>query len=352
MFPKLSIKYDKLVNNALVIKTMCDKMGIEVSGVTKVFCGEPKIAMGLLEAGISILADSRIENLIKLQDLSCSKMLLRIPMLSQVDEVVKYADISLNSEISVISALDKATKKLEKIHKIILMIDLGDLREGFFYKEFFKELPQILRFKNIEILGIGTNLTCYGGVIPDKDNLGMLVEISKKIKNHYGLNIKLISGGNSSSLYLVEQENIPFGITNLRIGEAIVLGRETAFGEKITNCFDDIFLLQAEIIEIKYKPSLPIGNIGMDAFGNKPSFQDKGMRKRAIVAIGRQDVNYRDIMPINKNVHILGGSSDHLILDLTESIEEYNVGDIVKFKLNYGGLLSLMTSEYVNKQIE
>jgi predicted amino acid racemase len=158
-----------------------------------------------------------------------------------------------------------------------------------------------------------------------------------------------VSGGNSGSLYLVKTGDIPDGINQLRLGESIVLGRETAFGNQIEGTYDDCFKLIAEVIEVKNKPSLPIGEIGMNAFGNKPGFVDKGLRKRAICAIGKQDINTEDIIPDDKAISILGASSDHLILDITDCDGVYRVGDTVSFKLTYGGILSSMTSEYVTK---
>ena len=40
----------------------------------------------------------------------------------------------------------------------------------------------------------------------------------------------------------------------------------------------DTVKLVAEVIELKRKPSMPIGKIGKDAFGNTPVFEDKGIR--------------------------------------------------------------------------
>lgn len=278
------------------------------------------------------------------------KLLLRLPMISQADEVVEYADISLNSEVETIKRLSDAATLKGEFHKIILMVDLGDLREGIIEEtEIFSTIEEILNLEGVTLVGVGTNLTCYGGVIPDKDNLSKLVRLRKTIERKFGINIEIVSGGNSGSLYPVKTGDIPDGINQLRLGESIVLGRETAFGNQIEGTYDDCFKLIAEVIEVKNKPSLPIGEIGMNAFGNKPGFVDKGIRKRAICAIGKQDINTEDIIPDDKAISILGASSDHLILDITDCDGVYRVGDTVSFKLTYGGILSSMTSEYVTK---
>jgi predicted amino acid racemase len=145
---------------------------------------------------------------------------------------------------------------------------------------------------------------------------------------------------------------MPDGINNLRLGESIVLGRETAFGEQLEGFYDDVFVVKGEIVELKEKPTVPIGEIGMDAFGNKPEFKDRGIIRRAIVAMGRQDIDPDGFRPIDESISILGGSSDHTIIDVTGSKRIYQVGDVVSFKVDYGCLLRAMTSPYVEKVIQ
>jgi len=331
---------------------LCEKKNIKVVGVTKVFCAIPEVAQTMVKGGVEILGDSRIKNLKKLQHIPVPKMLLRIPMKSEVEEVIKYADISLNSEIDTIKSLSEEAKKQRKIHEIILMVDLGDLREGVLKEDVIPIVEQIVKLEGIRLRGIGTNLTCYGSVIPTPDILEELVEIKNSINKKFNLNLDIVSGGNSSSLYLVQNGLIPREITQLRIGEAIVLGRETAFGDRIPHTYDDVFTLEAQIVELKEKPSYPRGILGMDAFGERQVYVDRGIMKRAILAIGRQDVNMNDLIPIDSSIELIGSSSDHLIVNVTNSTYPYKVGDIIKFKLRYGGILSCSTSEYVEKVIE
>jgi len=346
----IEVDLKKIKHNAEVLVSLCKKYGIEVAGVTKSFCGHPDIARSFVEGGVKFLADSRIENLIRLKDIKIPKILLRLPMISEAEAVVEYADISLNSELETIKALSKASIERGITHKIILMFDLGDLREGYFKEEdLFKDIDKIMELEGIKIIGLGTNLTCYGGVIPKEDNLNRLVTLANKIKENYNLDLEFVSGGNSSSLHLLIDNKKVDGINLLRLGESIILGVETAFGNRIDNTYNDAFQLVVEIIEIKEKPSVPIGEIGRDAFGKVPTFVDKGIRKRIICAIGKQDIEFDSIIPIDEGISVLGGSSDHLILDGTDSRIDYKVGDKIRFKLTYGGILRAMTSEYVKK---
>lgn len=351
-YPALKVNLEKLKHNTKVLAEKCNRFGIDIVPVTKVYCGMPEIAKASVAAGAKMLADSRIENIIKLKELDVPKMLLRIPMLSQVEEVVEHVDISLNSEYEVIKALSEKALEKGKVHKIILMIDLGDLREGVWNETAVDFAGRIMELKGVKLVGVGTNLTCYGAVIPNNENLGLLVRLAEEIESRYSIKLDIISGGNSSSIHLVEKGQIPAGINQLRLGESIVLGNETAYGERIEGTYSDVFTYAAEIVELKEKPSVPTGETGMDAFGEKPVFVDRGIRKRAILATGRQDVKVDGLIPMDKDAIILGASSDHLIVDVSDCKKEYKVGDVMEFELSYGALLAAATSEYVSKVIE
>jgi predicted amino acid racemase len=354
MYPKLVIDLNKIRNNLKKITEMVKGNRCSIMIVTKGYCADMEIYKILEESNIDYLADSRIQNLKKYEGTKKGRVLLRLPMNSEAAEVVRYSDISLNSEITTIRSLNEAAAKQGKVHKILLMIDLGDLREGIFFKneeEINKTVEEILKLKNIELFGLGVNLTCYGAVIPKKDNLSVLVEIASKIENKYNIKLNMISGGNSSSVYLLEKNELPEGINNLRVGEAFLLGDETAYSQRLKGFYDDAFTLMAEIIELKEKQSVPIGETGVDAFGNKPVYEDRGIIKRAIIAVGRQDIDPDNLHPIDSKIDILGASSDHLILDMSKSDKEYKVGDTVSFKLSYSSLLRATTSSaYVERE--
>lgn len=351
MYPKIRINTEKYRHNVRYLTDISHKSGISVMGVSKVFCADQYLINILNEENIDFIADSRIENL-KSITTNIPKVLLRLPSFSDAENTILNSDISLNSEMSTIKQLNKFSKIHNIIHGVILMIDLGDLREGIFNEsDLFDTVKSVLKLDNISLKGIGTNLTCFGGVIPTIEVLSKLVDYKTRIEYEFNISLEIISGGNSSNINLLLQNSIPFGINNLRLGEAMILGRETAYGNSIDNTYSDIFTLEAEIIELKDKPSKPIGEIGMNAFGKVPNFIDRGNMLRAILAIGKQDVDYNELIPID-NIEILGSSSDHIIVDVSNSSKIYEVGDIIKFKLTYASILSLMTSKYVGKHYE
>jgi len=350
MYPRVLIDLAKFRNNIEIVKKEMEDKGIEVFGVSKVFSGNPIIAKEYLNAGLKTIAESRLDNLKKLNDMNIQKVLLRLPMHSEIEDVIRYSDISLNSELNTLKLLSQEAIKQGKVHNVILMVDFGDLREGIYEEEeLYSIIRNSLNLDGIKVIGIGTNLTCFGAVIPKISHMNKLVNIKKEVKNRFDIELDYISGGNSSSYYLLGNDEFPQEINNLRIGEIFVCGRETAFGNRVKGTYDDVFVMEAEIIELKVKPSFPIGESGVDAFGNKPVYIDKGNMLRAICAIGRQDVGIDGLILIDEGIEILGGSSDHMILDVTGGKRQYKVGDTIKFKLKYGGILGVMTSEYVKK---
>lgn len=350
--PKLIIHNAKLLHNMRTLVSAAHAQGVQIALVSKVTCAHPAVIDCINQSGADMLADSRTENLNKaVSDLP--KLLLRIGMPQDAEMIVSASDISLESEFDTILALETAAQNQGRKHRVILMIDLGDLREGVFFKDWEQILETAMTVKNcphLELYGTGTNLTCYGSVLPDRDNLGMLISITERLRRELSLPIPIISGGNSTSLQLLLDGTLPKGINHLRLGESVMCGMIPGTYTPIEGCYQDVFRLDATIVECKEKPSYPIGTLSRNAFGETVEYIDKGMMLRAIAAIGRQDVRVDGLTPLDPRIGIIGASSDHLLLDLTQA-PEYRVGDTVSFGLDYGALLSACTSAYVNKEV-
>jgi predicted amino acid racemase len=276
-------------------------------------------------------------------------MLLRIPELSRAFEVVQHADISLNSSIAVLERLSQAAVFLQKRHQVIIMVDLGDLREGVWPDRLVEVVCAAAKLPNLDILGLGANFACYGGVIPTTEKMEMLLELQGACRKATGLDLNTLCGGNSANLPLVLDGGMPKGINFLRVGEAIVLGRNVIDRSPWPGARQDTFRIVAEVVELERKPSIPIGSCGQDAFGGAPEFVDRGVRTRAICNIGRQDVSVDNIQPEDPGIIVLGGSSDHLLLDVEEAVSPVGVGDELAFYPGYSALLSASTSPYVQK---
>lgn len=351
--PRLEIYPDRVEHNACAIVTLCHDHGISVAGVTKVACAHPAVVHALVNAGVDMLADSRLENLqaIRVLNVSLPLMLLRIPAQDRIKEVVEFSDISLNSSVETIRMLSQASQSLGKKHQVILMVDLGDLREGIWPDSLPTVIDQVIHLPGIQLVGLGCNLACYGGVIPTSEKMEQLIDLCEKTRFRTGMELPILSGGNSANLPLIVKSGMPTGINNLRIGEAIQLGRNVLDRSPWPGTRQDTYRIVAQVIELERKPSIPIGLRGQDAFGGTPDFIDRGWRKRAICNIGRQDIVVDNLQPQDSGIVVLGGSSDHLILDVEDATNYLRVGSEVGFFPGYGALLTAATSAYVQKLI-
>jgi predicted amino acid racemase len=352
VYPFLTIDPDKIEHNARVIVDQCRAHGIEVTGVTKGTCGHPDVARAMLRGGVNSIGESRMMNIhsLKAAGVDCRYMLLRLPPLSLAEDVVRSVDVSLNSELSVLAVLSDAACRRGRIHDVIVMVDLGDLREGIWPDDLIPFVEAALRLPGIRIVGLGANLTCFGGVIPTEQNMGALVEYCAAVERKFGIALSCISGGNSSALELIASGRMPKRINHVRIGEAILLGHETAHRRVWPGTHQDAFVLHAEVLELKTKPSVPVGELGEDAFGKVPVFADRGLVKRAVLNVGREDVNIEGLKPLDPGIVILGASSDYMIVDATGATRPIAMGDTLAFRPDYAALLAAMTSPYVEKR--
>ena len=358
--PRLEIDPDKIYHNAHELVARLSDHGISVTGVTKATLGSVEIANTLLQAGVTSLGDSRIENIKALRLAGNSALikdaamlLIRSPMLSQIEQVVKYADMSCNTEIEVIKKLSVEAHKQGRIHQILIMVELGDLREGIMPENLIDTVREVLSLPNILLKGIGTNLACRSGVSPDATNMAMLSELADLIETKFNLRLDVVSGGNSANIQwaLNGTETDTGRINNLRLGEAILLGCEPLQRQPIDGLHTNAITLVAEVIESKFKPSEPTGAIAQSAFGepllsNDHALTDRGIVRQAILAIGIQDIDPSGLQA-PPGIEILGASSDHLVIESVKG--DLFVGEEVTFQLNYSALVRAMTSPFVSK---
>lgn len=349
--PRIEIDLDKIFHNAKTLVSRLKTHSISVTGVTKACCGAPQLARVLARAGVVSLGDSRIENIERMRKAGINTpiTLIRAPMISQVDRVIAVADISLNTEPDVIRALSVAARKAGKQHGVILMVELGDLREGLMPCDVGTAVQIVRQLPNVTFIGLGANLACRNGISPDNDNMGKLSDLATQIDGKADTSFRpmsVVSGGNSSNLDWVFSGGDIGRISNLRLGEALLLGCDPLHRRPIRGLYTDAIRLTAEVIESKIKPSKPWGIIAQTTFGPSSIAQNDGDIFQAILAIGQQDVDPSGLRPPD-DIKILGASSDHLVLDTGTT--QVRVGSEISFLPDYSALLRCMTSPYVDK---
>jgi predicted amino acid racemase len=344
-YPQVRVRLDAIRENTASIASRFDG---DLAAVTKGVCGDPHVAEAMLDGGADWLADSRIGNLRRLdRRFDADRLLLRVPMASEVDEVARVADASLHSELDTLAALAAACRHQDTTHQVIVMVDVGDRREGVLPEDLPSFLGRAADLSGIEIAGIGTNFACMSGLQATPEKVAELREVAASAESALDREIAVVSAGGSAILPRLDDPDGLAGVTHLRIGEGILLGTEPTEDVAVSYLRQDAFEVSAQVVELKDKPATPDGKTAQAAFGDPPTVEDGGQQTRAIVAMGRQDVAPDDLVPVREDVSIVGASSDHTVLDVSAAEPSVAVGDRLAFRPGYGSLLQSFTSPYL-----
>lgn len=346
LYPGLLVDLSRIEANTRAVHALCTAAGLTLTGVVKGAGGLPEVAKAMARGGCSQLASSRLGQLARLREhgIELPLMLLRIPGPSELARTVRLADLSLHSDAGVLRLVADEAEAAGKLHGVVLMQDLGDLREGWFDKaaliaaalELEKNMP------SLQLLGVGTNLGCYGSIRATVENLGQLVDTAHRIEDCIGRQLPLVSGGATSSLPLLVKGSMPAGITNLRVGEGILtaLDLPAYHNTELPGVESGAFILRLEVLEVHDKPSYPVGELSVDAFGETPVYEDIGVRSRALLGGGKRDFGKHEaLISLEPGIKPIGSSSDHLICDITECRRALKPGDLIDFRLYYAGML-------------
>ncbi len=343
---RIRVDCERIRDNAEAIVALCASRGIDVVGVTKACCGHPAVARAMLGGGVQYLADAQLTNVRRLRrgGIDVDVMLLRLPCISEAEDVVRLTQISLNSEVETVRALSDAAQGCGVEHRVILMIETGDRREGVMPEDALDAARAMMDLPGIRLAGLGTNLACIGGVLPTQENAQRFVDVSEEIESALGFRFEILSGGHTSNLDLVVDDEMPSRVNQLRIGEGILLGVNSTTGNSLPCPYQDAFTISAEVVEVMTKPSLPEGEPAVDAFGREPSWEDHGLRRRAILALGEQYVYTAGLRPTRNGVTYVGASSDHMVVDVTEAEPPVKLGDELTFDPIYASVATAMAS--------
>ena len=352
MQPRVDIHLEGVLRNFRVVRQLVADHGSRLTVVTKGLTGFAPLVEALVEAGADSIGEAHLRTLQHYGGLNAEKWMIRPPLISQAGEVVRVADVSLNSELATIEALGRAAVAQGRTHRVVVMVEMGDTREGVLAEDLYSVCSRAAGVAGVELLGVGTEFGCYSDVVPSQLAMLELVSIVDEIASRLGRTL-LISGGSSNGLGLLQDGLMPQEVNHLRVGETILTGRLANFLTPLRGAVLDPFTLSAEIIEVKEKPSLPTGcrPPGQLPIADDPHFPDRGIRRRALVAIGKQDVNIHHLTPTDPDVQILDGSSDIFVADVTDCERRYLPGDVLTFAMDYYAILPAMVSAFVEKRL-
>lgn len=353
----IKMNRESLRYNFNFLKDMFDTHSLHWGVVSKLLCGNELFIKELINLGVQEIHDSRISNLKKVKNINpdVQTVYIKPPAQENVENVVRYADVSMNTEYYTLKLLSDEANKQDRVHKVIIMIETGDLREGVMGDHLIDFYSKCFELPNIDIVGIGTNLNCLHGVMPSQDKLIQLSLYKQIIELKFNRKIPWISGGTSVTIPLILNRQIPQGVNHFRVGETLYFGVNLFEEKMIPGMRDDVFEFAAQIIEITEKPMIPIGELGANPQGDVMEVDTAlygQTHYRAILDVGLLDLDPKYIVPIKDSFEVVGASSDMLVLDLGKNKSKHKVGDMLRFRLKYMGALQLLNSDYIEKRIE
>lgn len=352
----ITLDQQKLAHNYQHLDRLLATHHISWAVVSKMLCGSQVFLEALLSLGMKQVCDSRISHLKLIKEIrpDVETIYIKPPALQAIPHVVAYADISCNTEFETICRLSEEAVRQGKVHRIIIMIELGELREGVLRDDLVSFYERVFELPGIEVIGIGANLTCMYGVLPNHDKLIQLSLYKQLIEARFNRKIPFVSGGASVTIPLIFEGTLPAGINHFRIGETLYLGTDVYHQGVLPGMHPDVFRLYAQIIELNEKPTTPMGEMGANLNGEVVSFEQQQGNPhsyRALLDVGLLDVDEAHVWPIAGGVKIVGASSDMIVVDLGENPNEFKVGDFLEFRMDYMGTLRLMNSPYVEKKL-
>jgi predicted amino acid racemase len=363
---ELIIQTKKIKDNIKYLSQYFKEHGIYWSLITKVFSGDQEFLKNVLTddviQNINSVGDSRLTSLKNLKEVNPDMRTIYIkpPAKMYADDIIKYADISLNSSFTTILALNEAAKKAGKTHQIIIMVELGELREGIKRTELMTFYEKAFQLSNIDIIGIGSNLGCMYGVEPTYDKLLQLSLYKELISAKFNKELKYVSGGTSITLPMIERNEVPKDINHFRIGEAVFFGISPLDNKQFKELSIEAFEFTANIIELEEKKLVPDGIISDANIGHTANFDKEDITETSIKAIldfGLLDVDQKDIEFMDTELDYVGITSDMLVIDIgknktKEGKKKYKIGDKIRFKPNYMAVARLLNSKFINKKYE
>jgi len=352
----LRLNRDALRANAAELDRRTAAHGVAYGVVSKLLCGTEPFLRELLALGPREVMDARVSNLeaVRRIDEGVRTVYIKPPAPGAADDVVRVADASLNSEIPTLAALDDAARRRGVRHGVLVMVEMGDLREGVMEDRVQEFVDRALRFEHLRLEGLGVNFNCLNGTLPSRAKLQRLARLRSRIEERHGLMLRWVSGGSSVVLPMLFAGDVPAEVNHLRIGETLYYGRDLVNGATFGGMRDDVFELEAEVVEVAEKPDRPSGPFGDAPLGASDAAAGEGpvgATRRALLDAGWLDLEPHLLTPKEAGIEVVGVSSDMTVLDVARRTAPTRVGERLRFAVDYMGALKLLHSPYVDKEV-
>jgi predicted amino acid racemase len=352
----LRLNRDALRANVAELDRRTAAHGVAYGVVSKLLCGTEPFLRELLALRPREVMDARVSNLAAVRriDPDVRTVYIKPPAPGAADDVVQVADASLNSEIATLAALDAAAARHGVRHGVFVMVEMGDLREGVMEDRVQEFVGRALRFDHLRLEGLGANFNCLNGTLPSRDKLARLARLRSRIEERYERTLRWVSGGSSVVLPMLFDGEVPPEVNHLRIGETLYYGRDLVTGRTFDGMRDDVFELEAEVVEVAEKPDRPSGPFGEAPLGAADAASESGpvgATRRALLDAGWLDLEPHLLTPTEPGIEVVGVSSDMTVLDVGRRAAVTRVGERLRFSVGYMGALKLLHSPYVDKEV-
>lgn len=352
---RLSLNVENVLHNIAILRKFTEKDNIELNLVTKFCCSHKEVLEPIVNSGmIKNISDSNAANFFRLplKVVSSVKRNLIKTRLSDI-EAFPSQDSRFRptrffvSDFPLLDAIQKIsdTEKPE----VILILEAGDLKEGFA----LETIPEVVKkYSDLNVVGVSANFACLSGQLPTKEIIQKLRETAVFVGKSYG-KMPYLSVGGTVVFDLLRKGFLKGLVQEIRMGEGVFFAYDSSSGKTIPEFICNNFVLLGEILENRCKNIFDNKDTeGFTALGHKQATEvPQGLRKRCVLDFGILVAPLDTLCCKDATVIPVGQTFDFSVMDVTDSIEDYKVGDFIPFYVNYGGASQAMINPFVDFEV-
>lgn len=329
---ELVVELDAIHGNSQAVAGLLRGAEASLVAVTKACLGEPRVAEAMMAGGAIALADTRDRNLTRLRAALPGVELHRI-YLPPVSSAFVPGDLTYLSSVPGARALAALGSRARPL-AVMVQLETGDQREGVPREQLEGLIEYVLGEPRLRLAGLSTNYACFAGVCTGvRASVEAVAAAARQLRNA-GLELTRVSGGNSSLLaLLLEGEPLPAEITELRCGEAVLLGQDALYYRPLPGCRQDACRLRAEVLEGYTKAS------------------PEGDERRLVLGLGSQDLGAGSLRFVEEGFYEAGRSADYLVVGVAPGGRVVTEGEVLEIIPSYYALSAAWTSPFVEVKL-